>query len=866
MPDQFVIVDGSSYFYRAFYAIPRLATSRGFPTNAIKGFLNMLRKVLRKHHPRYVAMVFDAAERSFRNDLFTEYKAHRPPMPDDLARQIPVIKKIPRAYRIPTLELAGFEADDIIATLATRAASQGLEAVVVTADKDLMQVVSKRSTDAESPGVVLYDDSKDRRIGIDEVVEKFGVKPELVADVQALTGDSVDNIPGIRGIGEKTAAALISQHGSLEEILHHPERVEREKIREKLVEGRETALLSKKLATLVTDLPIETRPDKFAPGEEDREELVRLFRELEFGSELKELQGKGVEKRTTLAVREYSVGQGEEEFCRGVSDKIAVRLVSSGRFGKIHGVALASAPGKALYAPISPPIRALLENASIRKVVHDLKDLHGQFSGASVTLDGPVEDVMLASYLINPDQSTHSLERLASDQLGHDLPRVPISEERLLVEEAGPSACEGADALLQIEPILARRLAEGGLEKIYREIELPLARVLADIESAGVKIDVEFLRGLSAQFDERMKTLEKEAYRAAGFEFNLASPKQLGVVLFEKLKLPVVKRTETGPSTDHEVLETLAAKHALPALVLRHRGLAKLKGTYVDALPALVRSETGRVHTHYNQAVAATGRLSSSDPGLQNIPIRTEEGRLIRKAFVAEPGNLLVIGDYSQIELRLLAHMSEDPALIRAFREGRDIHAQTAAEVFEVMPDLVTPDMRRKAKEVNFGIIYGMSAYGLAQRLDIPQPEAKRYIERYFARYPGVRRWLDATMARARETGYVETAFGRRRYVPGIDSKNGSIRGAAERVATNAPLQGTAADVIKIAMIRLHEKLQGAGARMILQVHDELVVEAPEGAADSVGRTLKSEMENVQEFRVPLVVEVGTGNNWGEAK
>jgi DNA polymerase-1 len=897
VPDKFVIIDGSSYFFRAFFAIRGLRTSKGFPTNAIKGFTTMLKKVLRRFPAPYMAMVFDAAERTFRNDLYVEYKAHRQPMPEELSKQIPYMKEISKAFRIPTFELDGFEADDIIATLARHAASQGLEAVVVTADKDLMQIVTKKATDEKTPGVVLFDESKDRRVGIDEVVEKFGVGPERVVDILALMGDAVDNIPGVRGIGEKTAAALVSKHGPVEEMLAHPERIERDKLRETLVAEKENALLSKKLARLEANLPIDLDMNKYRPGAADREKLASMFRELELIGELREIEGGAGEKRQGFAAGAYELIQEEKDLDRWLKGPgpVAIDIYSSGpdpRRGRVVGIAIARAPGRAAYIPLSHAanlggpkqldravvlsrLKPLLEDASIRKILHDVKNDLQLLKPEGITIADPIDDPMLASYLINADQLNHELEKLVSDCLAHDLSKLSdltgtgkkkVDLDQVEIERVKTCAGERVDALLQVQAILDKRLAEADAVAIYRDIELPLARVLAEVESAGVKIHVPFLHKIGTEFEGKMKQYEKEAFAIAGVEFNLNSPKQLADVLFSKLKLPVVKKGDSGPSTDHEVLEELSAKHPLPAKILQYRSLSKLKGTYVDALPELVNRETGRVHTSFNQAVAATGRLSSSDPNLQNIPIRTEEGRRIRQAFIAEPGHVLVIADYSQIELRLLAHMSQDPILLKAFRDGKDVHAQTASEVFEVMPEMVTSDMRRMAKVVNFGIIYGMSAHGLSQRLGIPMPEARRYIERYFTRYQGVRKFLDGILAGAREKGYVVTEFGRRRQTPGVDSKNGTIRAQAERIAINAPVQGTAADVIKIAMIRLHPKLEPFQARMILQVHDELIVEAPESKADEVGRLLQSEMENVKPFRVPLSVELGIGKTWGDAK
>jgi DNA polymerase-1 len=893
MAERFVIVDGSSYFYRAFYAIPRLTTRKGFPTNAIKGFTNMLKKILRRERPAYAAVVFDAAERTFRHDIYPAYKEQREPMPEELGVQIPWIKRIPGAFGIPTLELHQFEADDIIATLANEAAGRGVSVVVVTQDKDLAQIVTKETAEDDAPGVVIFDDSKETRLGAREVREKYGVPPSKIADLLGLQGDSSDNIPGVKGVGPKTAAQLLERFDSVEQMVERLDQVERPKLRETLREQRETALLSKKLATVVRDLPIRFDPKSFRYREPDQEKLAEIFRELDFEADLRELEGAAaapepprpvakVERlESAAAVRDFlAAAYGEcgiETLAEG-DDAMQARLVgiglAAGSRAAYVPVSSATLEGGAVVSDAVEAMAPALERGDLRWVGHDLKSaiklLGRPFGGA-------LFDTMLATYLLRPDAASQEMERAAAEFLSRPIPgraeltgkgKGRLAADQVSIDQAAAWASGRAAAALELRPRLEKELAAANADAVYRDIELPLIQVLADIEREGVGLDTAFLKSLSKDFEARLRTLEKEVFELAGVEFNLDSPKQLSEVLFVRLKLPSVRKTKTGLSTDAAVLEELSARHPLPAKIVEYRSLAKLKQTYVDALPALVNPKTGRVHTSYNQAVAATGRLSSSDPNLQNIPIRTEEGRQIRRAFVAGGGRRLVVADYSQIELRLLAHMSGDETLVQTYREGGDIHARTAAEIFQVSVESVTSDMRRKAKEVNFGIIYGMSAHGLSQRTKIPQAEAKTYIERYFATYKGVRAFLDGLLAEGRKRGYVETMFGRRRPLPDLNSKNGMLRAAAERMAVNAPLQGTAADLIKIAMIRLHARLarEKFRGRITMQVHDELVVDAPEAEVGRVSAITREEMEGVRSLEVPLKVDVSSGINWAEAK
>lgn len=890
MAPRFFLIDASSYAYRAFYAVRGLATSKGLPTNAAFGFTNMLWRVLRAQKPDFAGLVFDAPGPTFRDEMYREYKATRQASPEDLVRQQPYLRRIARAFNVEILEVPGVEADDVIGTLARRAAGAGHEVILVTGDKDLMQLVTKRAGE-EGPGILLYDDMKERWIGIDEVVERFGVPPQRVVDVLALVGDASDNIPGVRGIGPKTAAELVRQFGSVEEILAGLDRV-KPRLRALLEAGRERALLSKKLAAIRCDLDLAFDPARFARREPDRAALVDVFTELEFHRFLRELEAEAPRRRVTSGDG-YRLLLTREELevwvasLRG-APRLSVDLETTSADpmrARLVGISLCAREGEAAYVPVghaylgAPPqlpleevlgtLRPILEDPSIGKVGQNLKFDALVLLRHGVDLKPIVFDTMVGAYLVNPDQGPFNLETLARRWLGHDKLRFEdlvgrgksqITFDQVPVERARDYSAEDADLALRLTPILERRVRDDGMGPLLDEIELPLIGVLVELERNGVRIDPAYFAALSRDFEKRMFELSREIYRLAGEEFNLDSPRQLQKILFEKLKLSPGRRTKTGLSTDVAVLEKLAADHELPARILEYRGLAKLKGTYIDALPGLIHPETGRIHTSYNQAVAATGRLSSSEPNLQNIPVRSPEGRLIRKGFVPEPGRKLVGVDYSQVELRILAHLSEDARLSAAFHEGRDVHAATAEEIFGTSDS----EARRRAKAINFGILYGMSAYGLAQRLGIESRLAQEYIDRYFARYPGVRAWLDRTLAEAERDGYVRTLFGRRRYVPELRSRNRTVRSQAERVAVNAPVQGTAADLMKKAMIRVDRRLRGTGVWLILQVHDELVLEAPAERAAETGRVVKEEMERVFPLRVPLQVEVSVGDNWAE--
>jgi DNA polymerase-1 len=834
------------------------------PTNAVYGFTNMLAKLLREEHPRHVAVVFDAPGGSFRDRLYADYKATRAPLPDELRPQLGYVRKIVDALRLPVVEVPGVEADDVIGTLARQARAAGVETVLVTQDKDLMQLVDERT--------LWLDTVRDRRCGPAEVRERFGVEPALVPDVLGLMGDAIDNIPGVKGIGEKTASALVRELGPVDEILRRLDDVERlpirgaKKVREALARDAETARLSKDLATIRCDVPVTLDVDRLAWEGPDRERLRPLFAELEFSSLMRELAPTGeapvVERCEARTPAEIAAALGPLSAAGIVS---VVPLLDSVRAtaARIEALAVAgpSGPVTLVSAPDAPEAVAalapLLGDLAVTKVGGDLKALRVALARRGVALAGPGFDVSLASYCLNPSRAEHGITGLAEEYLG-------LARDD--GKDPGAAACAAARAAHALKPILEERLRAVEMEKLFRELEMPLAEVLAEMELAGVLIDVAGLARLSAEFAATLERLIGEIYALAGCEFNIGSPPQLRTILFERLNISPrgVRRGKTGLSTDVDVLTRLAEQHPLPAKILEWRALSKLKSTYVDALPALVDSATGRLHTSFNQTVAATGRLSSSDPNLQNIPIRTEEGRKIRAAFVAAPGHRLVSADYSQIELRILAHLSADPALIEAFESDEDIHARTAAEVFA---DRTPAEGRRLAKVMNYGIVYGMGSARAARELGVPPAEAAAYIERYLGRYPGVRRFIQTTIAEARSRGWVATVLGRRRYLPELGARDAAVRQFAERAATNTPIQGSAADLIKLAMLEVRRRLarDGAGARMLLQVHDELLLEVPDARLAAVENAVRDAMARVFPLRVPLKVDVRAGANWSEA-
>jgi len=882
------LVDASTFIHRSYHAIPPLSTKSGRPTNAIYGFLATLNKLLRERQPEYIALAFDAKGPTFRHEIYNDYKANRPPMEPDLIAQQAPIREIIEALGLPKLEVPGLEADDLIATLAAKARRQGFEVVVVSGDKDFFQILA--------PGVSMYDPNpkKEKTVSLETLRDQYGVAPEQFLEVQALMGDSIDNIPGVPGVGEKTAVKLINQFGSLENLYENLDQVKGEKLRATLTENKAAAFLSRDLARLKTDADLDVSPQNLAPRNPDQETLRRLYQELEFAKFAAELG-----PSRTISYEDYHLVRDETAFQNMLAelapaDRLAVDVETTAldpMRADLVGLSLAARPGRAFYLPVGHQVlsgpqlnltevleslKPLLEAEKPPKAGQNIKYDYIVLARHGLNLRPIGDDSMVASYLLDPGSGGHNLERLARTYLDHD----PIKYEEVVgdkksgFETVSPEsgyeyACEDADLALRLAEVLRPKLEENGLWDLYERVELPLIKVLAEMEMNGVRLDLGQLRDLSKELAGRLTLIEARVYALAGHEFNINSPKQLGEVLFEELNLAPGKKTrkKSGYSTDVEVLTELAVRHELPAEVLNYRTLSKLLSTYVDALPQLINPATGRVHTSFNQAVTATGRLSSSDPNLQNIPVRTEEGRRIRAAFVPEPGRLILSADYSQIELRVLAHYSEDPGLRRAFLDNEDIHTRTAAEIFNVFPEMVSPEMRRQAKAINFGIVYGLQAFGLAKQLGIDRKEAQGYIEEYFKRYAGVKRFIDETLIEARKTGYVTTLLGRRRALPELKSKNYQARSMAERMAVNTPIQGTAADLIKLAMLNVDRAVKKSGlrAKMILQVHDELVFEAAEEEIEETARLVRREMEGVFTLSVPLVVEVNSGRSWAEA-
>lgn len=877
------LIDGSSYIYRAFYAIRHLSNSKGLPTNAIYGFTQMLLKVLKDHRPDYLAVVFDSKAPTFRSEAFKEYKANRPAMPEGLIPQIPYIKRIIEGYRIATLEMDGYEADDLIGTVAKGLESE-VDVVVITGDKDLLQLVGDR--------IQVYDTMKEKRFGEEEVIERFGVRPEQVVEVMGLAGDAIDNIPGVPGIGEKTAIELIKTFGSIENLLNHLDQVPQKKLKEKLENHGELARLSRKLATLRTDVPIACRKEDFALSSPDPGSLRGLFKELEFNKLLRELpeevpQGK--------ADRDYRLVTDRDGFLSLLHDLreskcFAIDVETTSLYpmwAKPVGISFSHTPHQAFYIPIGhrhgeqlplswvlQELKPLLEDEGVKKVGQNIKYDWIVLKHHGITMRGILCDTMIASYLLNPTKHNHNLNEIAREYLDREVTDYKevtggkgVTFDQVDLEKARDYSCEDADVTFQLFHLLLPKLKEGGFEDLFNRIEMPLAIVLAKMEMNGVKIDIDLLSDFSKEIENHLRLKMDQIHGLAGEDFNINSSQQLGKILFDKLKLPVIKKTKTGYSTDMEVLEKLSLHHDLPLEILGYRSLSKLKSTYIDALPKLLHPETGRVHTSYNQTVTATGRLSSSDPNLQNIPIRTEEGNRIRQAFIPEKGYVIVSADYSQIELRILAHLSRDEVLIEAFRRDEDVHSRTASEIFGVPMEKVTPLMRREAKVINFGIIYGMSAYGLSQQLKIEPKIAQTYIDEYFKKYAGVQTYIQTSLEEVRRKGFVTTLLNRRRYLPEILSPTVAIRQASERMAINTPLQGTAADIIKVAMIRIQDRLENLplSTKMIMQVHDELVFEVPEEEIEKALSMIRTEMETVMELSIPLKVSIHSGKNWAEA-
>ncbi len=881
------LIDGNSYIYRAYFAIRNLSTSKGFPTNAIYGFTTMLLKIVREHRPDYLAVTFDAKGPTLRHAEYQDYKAQRPEMPDPLRRQIPYIHRLVEAFRMPVILMEGYEADDLIGTLARQAEQKDLDVTIVSGDKDMFQLIT--------PQTCVYDTMKDKVFRAEEVRERFGVEPDRVVEIMGLMGDSIDNIPGVPGIGEKTAVDLIRRFGTIENLLGHLDDLNKPKLRDNLRAFAEQARMSRQLALIRRDCPVELNLDRFRRAEPDAEAMTRLLRELEFSSLLKwiELPAALGTSRVEVLHSEKSVHEMVHALrsaktiglqfwtfqneSSGVNhapgrDRSAILGISIAASDRVYYIPMGhrtlGAPAALESRTVFELLRPLLLNASLRKVGHDLKTVLLTCHQSGLSIEGPTADTMIASYLLNPNRRDHSLETVALDLLGIRFPEMPSPlTQEIPIEPMASAAGERVSAVLQLDSTLMPLLHEQELDRLFDEIEMPLVPVLAEMEEVGIKLDVNQLSAFSIELESQLSVMVRTIQTLAGTEFNLNSPKQLAEVLFDKLGLQPIKKTKTGYSTNEEVLQQLSLQHALPAEILNYRQLTKLKSTYVDALPRLVNPKTHRLHTSLNQTITATGRLSSSEPNLQNIPVKDELGRRIRRAFIAEKGCRLLSADYNQVELRILAHLSQDENLLSAFQRGEDVHTTTAVQIFGLPPDQITAEMRRTAKTVNFGIIYGISPFGLSSTLGITQSEAKRYIDRYLDLYSGVRRFMEKTIAEAKERGYVTTIGSRRRPIPELASEMPAVRGLGERAAINTPIQGSAADLIKMAMIRIARRLKAEGrrSRMLLQIHDELIFEVWENEVEEMTRLVREEMEGAMSLSVPLKVDIGVGTNWSEA-
>ncbi len=894
MSKQLVLVDGSSYLYRAFHAMPNLANSRGEATGAVYGVVNMLRRLLREYDTPYFAVVFDAPGKTFRDRLYSAYKANRPPMPDELRSQIDKVHTVIRALGLPLLSVPDVEADDVIGTLARMATAHGMETLIISGDKDLAQLVDASVRMCDSMKDVVYD--------AQGVEAKFGVPPERIVDFLALVGDTSDNIPGVPKVGPKTAVRWLKEYGSLGQLVAQADSVSG-KVGENLRAALDQLPLSHQLATVKCDVALEQGPADLKVGTPDDDALRQLYAELEFRTWLADLGGLNeADQEDGRDSAQYEIVLDTKVLSRWLKRLSEAPLFAfdtettsiDAMRARIVGVSFAVAPGEGAYVPLAhdyldapqqlnreevlEALRPLLEDPDQEKVGQNLKYDCTVLSNHGISLAGMRFDTMLESYVLDSTGSRHDMDTLALKYLGHKTisyeevagkGKSQLSFNQVPLEQAGPYAAEDAEVTLRLHQVLFERLQqEQGQRELFERIEMPLVPVLSKIERTGVRVDCDMLAAQSAELAERISELEAKAYEEAGAAFNIASPKQIQEILFERLALPVLAKTPKGqPSTAESVLVELAEQHELPRLVLEHRGLSKLRSTYTEKLPTLVNPDTGRVHTSYHQAAVATGRLSSSDPNLQNIPVRTAEGRRIREAFVPAPGMQLIAADYSQIELRIMAHLSADEGLLGAFEKEEDVHRATAAEVFGAAVEEVSADQRRSAKAINFGLIYGMSAFGLARQLGIERGQAQEYIDRYFERYPGVRTFMDTIRARVREQRFVETVFGRRLFLADISSSNHARRQAAERAAINAPMQGTAADLIKLAMLSVDEWLRedNSGACIIMQVHDELVLEAPESDTARVAGAVSELMASVAELAVPLKVDVGAGPNWAQA-
>lgn len=894
-----ILIDGSSYLYRAFHALPPLTNSKGTPTGAIYGVINMLRKLLKDYNPEHIAVVFDAKGKTFRDDLYADYKANRPPMPDDLQIQIEPLHATIQALGLPLLMIEGVEADDVIATLAEQAIQQKIPVIISTGDKDFAQLVDEHIT--------LINTMTNTNMDRQAVIEKFGVAPEQIIDYLTLVGDTVDNVPGVPNVGPKTAAKWLSEYKTLDNLIKHANEI-KGKVGDNLRASLESLPLSRQLVTIKKDVALEIGINNLQRQESDREKLIDLFKQLEFKTWLREVEentqstSNTVPAKATETKTNYSTILTEQEFNQWLkqleqAEAFAIDTETTSLDyikAELVGLSLAIKPNTAAYIPVAhdypgapkqlsrefvlQQLKPILENPNKKKIGHNLKYDMSIFANYGIALRGIAFDTMLESYLLDSASNQHNMDSAALKHLQHKTIHFEdiagkgakqLTFNQITLDQAAPYAAEDADVTLQLHQVLWPQLSEHStLTKLFTDIEIPLVTVLSSIERHGVLIDAQLLNNQSHDIAKRLLEIEQEAYKLAGQTFNLSSPKQLQEILFERQGLPILEKTPTGqPSTSESVLQVLAHEFPLPKAILTYRSLSKLKSTYTDKLPQQINSTTGRIHTSYHQAAVATGRLSSSDPNLQNIPIRTEEGRKIRQAFIAPPGYKIIAADYSQIELRIMAHLAQDASLINAFTQGLDIHTATAAETLGIPIEQVTSEQRRNAKAINFGLIYGMSAFGLAKQLGIERKAAHDYIELYFTRYPNVKHYMETTRQQAHHQGYVETLFGRRLNLPDINSRNIAQQKASERAAINAPLQGTAADIIKNAMIKVDGALKAKkiNAHMIMQVHDELVFEVAEIDVPAAKEIIESCMTNAANLTIPLVVDIGIGHNWDEA-
>ena len=882
------LVDGTSYIHRAYHAIRNLSNSQGLPTNAIFGFTRMLIKLLDEKSPEFVALVFDVKAPTFRHEIFKDYKATRPPMPDDMAVQIPYIKEVVDGFNLTVLEKPGYEADDLIGTIARLGTAQGFHIVIVSGDKDFRQVLSEHT--------VMWDSMNDRLTDYSAIKRDYGVEPEQIVEVMALAGDTSDNIPGVPGVGEKTALSLIQQFASIENLFENTHRITKPALRHKLEQFKDQALLSKKLVTINSAVPLDVSIEDLKLRQPQKKRLAEIFRELEFKSLMDRFS-----EHAELSKKDYRLILNRDELnalIKAIRKKGIVCLDTETTSknplsAELVGLSFCVEPGTAFYVPLRhtgegsesqidsnealPLLRDILCDDSVGKIGQNIKYDAEVLAKYDINLRGIQFDTMIASYVIDPTLRQHNLDYLAQHYLGYKMVSYKeVTDHKkdktfasVDIRRAKEYSCEDAEITLLLKSLMEKKLNDSDNHALFQDLEMKLLPVIMDMEMTGIKIDVGFFQTMSKQFADELASIESRILHLSGETFNINSPQQLGHILFDKLKLPVKKKTrkKSGYSTDVEVLSELADLHEIPSLLLRFRTLSKLKSTYLDALISLANPVTGRIHTSYNQTVTATGRLSSSNPNLQNIPIRTEEGREIRKGFIAEGDRLLLSADYSQIELRVFAHYSDDPVLLDAFQRGEDIHARTAAEIFDVDSRMVTPEMRRMAKTINFGIIYGMGPIKLAKELGISKKVAQVYLDNYYKRYRGVKNHKEKVLSQAKNNGYVSTLLKRRRYLPNIANENGNLRGEAERAAINTPIQGTAADLIKLAMIHIADKLKGEklGTKMLLQVHDELVFEVPQGELALASTLIRDEMEGVYPLKIPLKVDINCGNNWAEA-